>query len=138
MKNMKNSIFMKALAILLCAVSLMGIVGSTAGALTLVENDLYNKTVDQVLEQRVQELATSAAQQLGSRYADQVLGGTPNEISRSFGNDLLSRNFSAYGYAILDAEGNVLLNLNSERKNSTNTHAIPVTGQYMQIGRAHV
>ena len=50
MKNMKNSIFLKALAILLCAASLMGIVGSAAGALTLVENDLYNKTVDQVLE----------------------------------------------------------------------------------------
>ena len=130
---MKHNMFLKTLAILLCAVSLMGIVGGTAGALALVEKDLYNKTVDQVLEQRVQELAASAAQQLGSRYADQVLGGTPNEISRSFGNDLLSRSFSTYGYAILDAEGNVLLNLNPERKTEANTHSIPITGQYMHL-----
>ena len=130
---MKHSIFVKALAILLCAVSLMGIIGSAAGALTLVEHDLYNKTVDEVIALRVEELTATSANQIASRYADQVLGGTPDEISRSYGNDILSRHFSAYGYAILDAEGNVLLNLNSERKNSTNTHAIPVTGQYMHL-----
>ena len=103
---MKHNIFLKTLAIFLCAASLMGIVGGTAGALALVERDLYNKTVDQVLQQHVQQLATEGANHLASRYADLILGGIPSEISRSFGNDLLSQNFSAFGYAILDAEGN--------------------------------
>ena len=130
---MKHSLFVKALAILLCALSLIGILGGAAGALILVEGDLYNKTVDEVIVQRVEELTTASANQIASRYADQVLGGTPDEISRSFGNDVLSRYFSAYGYTILDAEGNVLLNLNPERKTEANTHAIPVTGQYMHL-----
>ena len=130
---MKHSIFLKTLAILLCAASLMGIVGGTAGALALVEKDLYNKTVDQVLQQHVQELATEGANHLASRYADQILGGIPNEIARSHGNNLLSQNFSTFGYAILDAEGKELVSLHPERKNSTNTHSITATGQYMHL-----
>ena len=54
---MKNSILFKFLAILLCAASLTGIVGGTAGALVLAEGDLYNKTVDQVIDQRLQDTA---------------------------------------------------------------------------------
>ena len=130
---MKHHILFKILAVFLCAASLMGIVGGTAGALTLVEKDLYNKTVDQVLAQQVQEIATVAANQLASRYADQVLGGTPKEISRYSGPNILAHNFTNYGYAILDAEGNVLASMNPERKTNTNTHAIPVTGQYMHL-----
>jgi len=130
---MKNSIFFKFLAILLCAASLMGIVGGTAGALVLVEGDLYNKTVDEMIAQRVQNLAVESANQIASRYADQVLGGCPEEISRYSGSNQLSRNFTSYGYAILDGEGNELYSLNPELKDSTQTHTIPITGQYMHL-----
>ena len=79
---MKHSIWMKTLAILLCAASLMGIIGGAAGALALVNGDLYNKTVDEVIDQRIQNLAVESAHQIASRYADQTLGGCPEEISR--------------------------------------------------------
>ena len=81
---MKHSIFVKLLAIVLCAASLMGVVGGTAGALMLVERDLYNKTVDEAIAQQVQNLAADSANQIASRYADVTLGGCPEEISRSF------------------------------------------------------
>jgi putative ABC transport system permease protein len=44
---MKNSIAVKFLAILLCAASLLGVIGGAASALILAEGDLYNKTVDE-------------------------------------------------------------------------------------------
>jgi len=130
---MKNNFFFKFLAILLCAASLMGVVGAAAGAMTLVEGDLYRKTVDEVIAQRVQNLAADSAYQIATRFADQTLGGCPEEISRSYGNNLLARNFTSYGYAILDGEGNVLESLNPELKDSTKTHSIPITGQYMHL-----
>ena len=130
---MKHSIWMKTLAILLCAASLMGIIGGAAGALALVNGDLYNKTVDEVIDQRIQNLAVESAHQIASRYADQTLGGCPEEISRYSGSNLLSHNFTAYGYAIVDAEGNVLESLNPELKDSVLSYSIPVTGQYMHL-----
>ena len=130
---MKYSIFVKILAVLLCAASLMGIVGGAAGALVLVESDLYNKTVDDVITQRVQNLAAESANAIGSHYANTVLGGCPAEVSRSSGWNSLSRNFGSYGYAIVDAEGTVLASLNPELKDSAEVYALPVTGQYMHL-----
>ena len=72
---MKRHILLKTLAVLLCAASLLGIVGGAAGVLTLVEQDLYNKTVDEVIDQQIQLLSAEAANQIGSRYADLILGG---------------------------------------------------------------
>ena len=130
---MKNCFFLKFLALLLCAASLMGIIGGAAGALVLAEGDLYHKTVEEVMAQRVQQFAGDAAVQLGLHYADQVLGGCPDEIVRYPHSNLLSRNFTTYGYAILDEDGHVLQSLNPELKNSTPTYSVPVTGQYMHL-----
>ena len=130
---MRNSILFKLLAIILCAASLMGVVGGAAGALVLVEGDLYNKTVDEVIQQRIQNLAVDSAHQIAFQYADQTLGGCPEEISRSYGNNLLARNFAFYGYAILDEEGTVLESLNPELKDRSQTHSVPIAGQYMHL-----
>ena len=130
---MKNSLILKFLAIFLCAASLLGIVGGAAGALTLVEGDLYHKSVEEVIAQRIQLLTAESANQIASRYADQILGGCPEEISRSYGNNLLSRMFTSYGYAILDHEGKTLESLNPELKRSADTYAFPITGQYMHL-----
>ena len=130
---MRNCIFFKLLAVLLCAASLMGIVGGTAGILTLVENDLYNKTVNEVISQKLENHASQFASQAAYRYADQVLGGCPEDIARSGYNDILARNYAFYGYSILDAEGNVLESLNPELRSTSKTFTIPVTGQYMHL-----
>ena len=130
---MRNCIFFKLLAVLLCAASLLGIVGGTAGILTLVENDLYNKTVPEVKSQKLEEHAALFASQAAYRYADQVLGGCPEDIARSGYNDILAWNYTSYGYSILDADGNVLESLNPELKSGSKTFTIPVTGQYMHL-----
>jgi len=130
---MRNCIFLKFLAILLCAASLVGMIGGAVGALVLAEGDLYNKTVDEVIDQRVQSIALHAANDLASRYADQTLGGCPPELSRYSRDNLLSWNFTSYGYTILDEEGKVLESLNPELKDSTRTYTIPITGQYMYL-----
>ena len=130
---MRNCIFFKVLAILLCAASLAGIIGGTAGILTLVEHDLYNKTVQEVVTQKVEHQAAEFATQASYRYADQVLGGCPDEISRSGNSNILSRNYAFYGYSILDAEGNVLESLNPDLKDHTQTYSSAVTGQYMHL-----
>ena len=101
---MKINNFFKFLALLLCTASLLGMVGGTAGALVLVEGDLYRKTVDEVITSRVQQLATEAANLIASNYADRALGGCPEEMARYSGVSLLSHNFASYGYAIVDGE----------------------------------
>ena len=90
---MRNCIFFKLLAILLCAASLMGILGGTAGILTLVEHDLYKKTVNDVIVQKAERYAADFATQVAYSYADRVLGGCPDELARSSDSiNILSRN----------------------------------------------
>ena len=48
---MKNHIAVKFIAVLLCAASLLGAVGSGMGVFLMTEMDLYDKTVDQVYEE---------------------------------------------------------------------------------------
>ena len=50
---MKHSVFLKAIALLLCAVSLLGIVGSGLAIFTLTEGNLYNQTVDQMVDAQI-------------------------------------------------------------------------------------
>ena len=130
---MRNCVFFKLLAILLCVASLMGIIGSTAGILVLTENDLYNKTVQDVKSQKMEDHAANFATQAAYRYADQVLGGCPEDISRSRFYNILAQNYAFYGYSILDADGNVVESLNPELRNSAKTYTSSVTGQYMHL-----
>ena len=127
---MKHSLFVKTLAILLCAASLMGIVGGAAGALVLVEGDLYNRTVDQMLEDNLLDTATIFADQTALSYASRELGGCPG--------DMTAQRFGImpdcdYGYAILDAQGNVLESLNPELKETARVYSLSATGQYMHL-----
>ena len=111
----------------------MGIIGSAAGILVLTENDLYNKTVQDVKSQKMEDHAANFATQAAYRYADQVLGGCPEDISRSGFYNILAQNYAFYGYSILDADGNVVESLNPELRNSTKTYTSSVTGQYMHL-----
>ena len=126
---MKNNIFLKSLAIILCAASLMGMIGGAAGALVLVEGDLYNRSVDQMLDEKLQLDASIFAEQKALAYAGQELGGCPEEIIRRYGVRL----DCDYGYAIVDPEGNVLESLNPEMKDTAEVYSVPVKGQYMHL-----
>ena len=127
---MKNNIVFKFLAIFLCAASLLGIIGGTAGALVLVEGNLYNQTVDQMLDENLLDTATMFADQTALNYASRELGGCPA--------DMTDQRYSVmpdcdYGYVILDAEGNELESLNPNLKEIAQVYSLPVTGQYMHL-----
>jgi len=126
---MKNSILFKFIAILLCAASLLGIVGSAACALVLAEGDLYNKTVDEMLDEKLQTDAAIFAEQTALSYASQELGSCPADMVQRY-----SMRFDCnHGYSILDAEGNVLTSVSPELKDTAAVYTIPVTGQYMHL-----
>ena len=126
---MKNSIVVKFLAILLCAVSLLGIIGGAAGALVLAEGDLYNKTVDEMLDEKLRTDAAVFAEQTALSYASREFGSCPEDMLDRYGTHFSFR----HGYSILDAEGNVLTSSNPELKDSSAVYEIPVTGQYMHL-----
>ena len=125
---MKNSIVIKFLAILLCAASLLGVIGGAAGALVLAEGDLYKKTVDEMLADKFSEDAALYAEQIALAYASRELGGCPEDMVQRYGGF-----HSSYGYTILDAEGNVLASVNPELKKKASFYEVPVTGQYMHL-----
>ena len=77
---MKNSIVIKFLAVLLCAASLLGIIGGAAGALVLAEGDLYKKNVDEMLADQSKEDAARFAEQTALAYASRELGGCPEDM----------------------------------------------------------
>ena len=127
---MKNSIVFKFLAVILCAASLLGIISGAAGALVLVEGDLYNRTVDQMLDEKLLNAATMFANRTALNYASRELGSCPA--------DMTSQRYGImpdcdYGYVILDSEGNELESLSPERKETSEVYTLPVTGQYMYL-----
>ncbi len=134
---MKNHIAFKFLAVILCAACLLGTLGSAAGIIALTGMDLYNKTVEQVVEENVSHEAKYFAQNAALRYASETLGGCPEEVLWDrYQTYWVGGTFAPerYGYSILDPEGNVLTQgglLGEGEGNSTMT--VPVSGQYMHV-----
>ena len=132
---MKNNLVFKFIAVVLCAASLLGAIGSIAGVVVLSSGDLYNKTVDQVREERTAQLAEYYADALAMQYASSELGGCPERMVTSIygsGNGF-QQTYDVYGYRILDAEGNVLSSYNDGIQSSAATYTLPITGQYMHL-----
>ena len=133
---MKYHIGVKFLAIFLCAACLLGAVGSAAGMIVLSELDLYNNTVDELLEKQLQGSAQNFARSAALYYASTELGGCPEEmVSEYYVNQWYYRD-AEYGYAIRDAEGNMVAGSNTEIPESGKSYkrlSFPVTGQYMYL-----
>ena len=133
---MKNHIIFKFIAVLLCAVSLLGALGSAAGILVLTQGDLYNKTVDQFVEEKIRNDGQQYAHTIAWKYASQTLGGCPEIMVENHSDDYWFRqsyNSGAYGYRLLDAEGNVLDSLNEGIREKGTTYTFPASGQYMYL-----
>ncbi len=132
---MKNHIVFKFIAVILCAASLMGAVGSILGVVAMAEGDLYNKTVDQVIDERVSDNCTHYATELALAYASLDLGGCSEDMIRQqFENNWWFENsYPSYGYTILDAEGATLAEYNTGLKDSATFYSVPVTGKYMYL-----
>ena len=130
---MRNHIIFKFIAVLLCAVSLLGALGSAAGLFVMTELDLYSKTVDQLKAERVQENSKLQAELFALRYASSALGSCPEEIlARHYGLRYNPPKDETYRYTLLDAEGNVLSTL-GEVSEVAETFRYPVSGQYLHL-----
>ena len=135
---MKNHIAIKFIAVLLCAATLLGAVGSGLGIFLMTEMDLYDKSVDQAYAERIEINGRNLAQKTGMHYASTVLGGTPeNMVQEYFGyvDPVETSGFDPLymGYALKDAEGNVLASRELTYGDSFQTYAFEVTGQYMHF-----
>ncbi len=131
---MKHSVTLKFIAVFLCALSLLGAVASAGSIAVLTEMDLYNKTVEQVLQDQIPDEAQQIAWRAAMGYASTNLGGCPEELLRDqYGYMMASGVYRDYGYAILDAEGSVLSSLNTELKDTGACYTLPVEGQYMHL-----
>ena len=130
---MKNHIALKFIALFLCAVSLLGAVGSGLFIYGMTALDLYDKSVDQVYAEQVEHNGRSMANTMALTYASSVLGGCPEAMVQNtygFGNYFVP---GSYGYILKDADGTVLLQTDLPEGSQYTTHTFPVTGQYMHL-----
>ena len=107
---MRYSTFFKFLAVVLCAASLLGMVGSAAGILCLTE--LGGKNVNEHYVDRLENQALSFGLMAAQTYASEELGGASRQlIDRYYGNNWESQyfNWARVGYTLYDGEGNAVL-----------------------------
>lgn len=130
---MKNHIAFKFIAVMLCALSLVGTLASAGSILVLTEMDLYNKTVDQVVAERLQQNGSIHARLLALHYASTTLGGVPADMAAAQYSTFGSLQDHSFGYTILDDQGNALESVNPEYRSSSATYTFTPTGQYMYL-----
>ena len=135
---MKNHIVFKFIAVLLCAASLLGAVGSGLGVFALTEMDLYDKTVDQVYQERVKSEGQNFTHNIALWYASENLGGCSVPMLENvyrIADGYYNGGFEPfyYGYALKDAEGNVLDSRELTYTEGVTTYSFPVSGQYMHL-----
>ena len=132
---MKNNIIFKFIAILLCAATLMGAIGTIAGVVILTAGDLYNKTVDQVKQERIRSDAAQYADSLALMYAGKEMGECPESMLTNLYDTgtWFDRAYPSCGYRILDEEGTVLSSYQEEVKDRAQTFTQAVSGKYMHL-----
>ena len=134
---MKNHIAIKFIAIILCALCLLGAVGGAACIIGLSEMDLYNKTVDEYRAQLVRDNARNYASEVALSYSSKILGGCPEDMFRAYYGDAdwFIRNYPNNAYTITDAEGKVLSSYNMDAAVNQGwlSYDFPVSGNYMYL-----
>ena len=133
---MRYSTVFKFIAIVLCAASLLGMVGSAAGIFFLTE--LGGKSVEQTYRDQLSSRAVGYAQMAGQAYASEYLGGTPRSlINKYIGNDWENAYFdwTRVGYTLYDGDGNVVQEqpILDDRYKAEYTFDNAVSGLYMKV-----
>ena len=134
---MKNHIAIKFIAIILCALCLLGAAGGAACIIGLSEMDLYNKTVDEYRAQLARDNARNYASEVALFYSSKILGGCPEDMFRAYYGDAdwFIRNYPNNAYTITDAEGKVLSSYNMDAAVNQGwlSYDFPVSGNYMYL-----
>ena len=134
---MKNNIVFKFIAIVLCALCLLGAAGGAACIIGLSEMDLYNKTVDEYRAQNARDAARNYASQVAMSYSSKILGGCPDDMFREYYGDVdwFIRGYPSHAYSITDAEGKVLSSYNMDAAVNQGwlSYEFPVSGNYLYL-----
>lgn len=108
---MKNHVAVKFIAVMLAALSLLGVVSSTVGIVALTGMDLYTQSVAQLREQQLESKRREFAVQLAHRYASLELGQLPEDYLDSYwGNAWYydTFNYGSFFYEIRNEHGTVV------------------------------
>ena len=108
---MRHSVFVKFLAVFLCAAALLGAVGSGLGIFLISELDLRNQTPEEAYEEATRSTLQSLASDIGVRAWSQKVGGaTEYLIDDYYGTHWLYSTFdwSQVGYTVADDAGAIL------------------------------
>ena len=98
---MKHSVFLKTIALALCAAALVGSVLSGTGLVMLTELDMNDRSVEDIFEEQRRDQAETLAQILAENYASRIVGGCPEDmIQFSY-----YRGENSYGYTLKDENG---------------------------------
>lgn len=131
---MKHSIVLKFIAVFLCAASLLGAVAGGVGIIAMTETGLYDRSFDEAYEEYVQIFTESRAQAIGRRYASMSLGGCNTQLADDYYSaSPYPFDESRMGYAILDPDGNVVLEQKLEGYPAKYEHEYPVGGRYIRV-----
>ena len=134
---MKNHIVIKFIAIVLCALCLLGAAGGAACIIGLSEMDLYNKTVDEYRAGLERDNARNYASQVAMSYSSKILGGCSEDMFRAYYGDVdwFVRNYPNHAYTITDTEGKVLSSYNMDAAVNQDwlTYEFPVSGNYLYL-----
>ena len=131
---MRYSTVFKFIAFVLCAATLLGMVGSAAGIFFLTE--LGGKSVEESYQDQLRNQSIGYAMSVGGMYVSEALGGTPRNLANQhYGWQSQYFDTMRVSYTLCDSEGNVL----EERDHPDSglkfvfEEEIPVSGQYMKI-----
>ena len=137
---MRNHIVIKAVALCLCALTLLCAVASGATMLLFASMDLSETyTVDDAYEYEMKWNWRSAAEKIAQKYAAETLGGMTPELSWTLLVDYRGY-LSSYGiaedavvYTIADADGTVLASTYDGMAATAHTIAIEEGVQYPRL-----
>ena len=129
---MKHSIFVKFIAIALCAAALLAAVAGGLGIILMAENGLYDRTPEELYKERLEENAYWLAQQIAQNYASTNLGGCPEEMLGHY----YYFDSGCYGYTLKDATGQVLEHVPVEDGAEAYDYSFTVSGSYMKVESA--
>ena len=108
---MRYNITFKFLAVLLCACSLLCAVGSVAGIVGLESNNLYENSVEDLVEDQTAYYYERTALDILVRYHSVTLGGCPEEVVEQYYGGKSADHFFYPGtvlYSIMDENGQML------------------------------
>ena len=133
---MRYATVFKFIAVILCAATLLGAVGSAAGILCLTE--LGGKIVEEQYVQQLKSRSLNYGLKVVQTTVSADAGGAPQQlIERHYGNSWENRYFdwTRVGYTLYDSEGNVVEEhlMPDDSLGVAYEFELPVGGEYIQL-----